>query len=613
MVNLQKIISVLCALFLFSLPHEATSAPSITHPGTLLGGNDIENYTSHTSGTNYSWKSVRIQATASGTASHFIVYMYNKNTWDGDQSSKDVGAAVYADAGSGVNPGALLSSLYEANYDFDAAGTAAGVSNNFWLAFALDTPIEIESGTYYHLTLLIEDTDDVGTADRIYHGRDNDCACPDKWFTNNPDNDTADHPPDDGTEPDWAAQFDQESPAYTWGLIDANTGHGGTLVITGTDFGTKSPAAPLMWDDAEDETADTLPDGSANSLSQVGYSEWKPKAIESDEAVPATHRITYRDFPYTPYGESGYLTEIAAPHSHSSKGLSGGHYYLDTMDGNNPARDVSITVPTAAGIGNFSTHWYAHWYYRVNSDWPSCGSSPNHKTTVVQSDIQAYGGGTYPNDYSYFNYNNGDTPCHDSEALRYRHSGDIGTCDAYNGDGTWNTFGNAKNAWQQWEEITINDSTNGGRLAKVNNSIIWSCTTGGAWFTNTHGQGIGSFTVGGYFRLAVDPPAGGEQSSDAHRLFDDIYVDDTLSRVMLANNAVYASATIVEPQIPSAWSTNEITVTVNQGALPNGTAYLFVFDSDNDANATGYPVTLSDTTPTPSSSGITFSGVTIGQ
>ena len=51
---------------------------------------------------------------------------------------------------------------------------------------------------------------------------------------------------------------------------------------------------------------------------------------------------------------------------------------------------------------------------------------------------------------------------------------------------------------------------------------------------------------------------------------------------MLANNATYTSATIIEPQIPTAWADGSITVTVNQGALPDGDAFLFVFDSENE-------------------------------
>jgi hypothetical protein len=80
---------------------------------------------------------------------------------------------------------------------------------------------------------------------------------------------------------------------------------------------------------------------------------------------------------------------------------------------------------------------------------------------------------------------------------------------------------------------------------------------------------------------------------NSFRYFAAVYMDNTHSRVMLGNNQDYAQCTIVEPQIPSVWSGNSITMSVNLGSLPDtGTAYLFVFDANNSRNAVGYPVSL---------------------
>jgi len=93
----------------------------------------------------------------------------------------------------------------------------------------------------------------------------------------------------------------------------------------------------------------------------------------------------------------------------------------------------------------------------------------------------------------------------------------------------------------------------------------------------------------------------GDMRSDpsAFRFFDELYVDTTWSRVMLGNSKTLASCSILEPQIPSAWSTSEITVTINLGGLSGSKAYLYVFDSNNapsNANAfgssKGYPVKI---------------------
>ena len=71
--------------------------------------------------------------------------------------------------------------------------------------------------------------------------------------------------------------------------------------------------------------------------------------------------------------------------------------------------------------------------------------------------------------------------------------------------------------------------------------------------------------------------------------------------IILANNADIDLATIIEPQILSAWDDESIAATVNLGKLPGaGIAYLFVFDANNERNTAGYPVALSgvpDTTP----------------
>ena len=111
---------------------------------------------------------------------------------------------------------------------------------------------------------------------------------------------------------------------------------------------------------------------------------------------------------------------------------------------------------------------------------------------------------------------------------------------------------------------------------------------------------IRSFTLGGYFRYVVD---GGSIANTAdyrggildsnYRYYDDMYIDTSLARIMLCNNSTYANATICEPQIPSAWSNTTITSTVNLGKLPSsGMGYLFVFDSSNNHNSTGYPVVI---------------------
>ena len=72
----------------------------------------------------------------------------------------------------------------------------------------------------------------------------------------------------------------------------------------------------------------------------------------------------------------------------------------------------------------------------------------------------------------------------------------------------------------------------------------------------------------------------------------DWYKNSDVANITGAGFSPYNNATIIEPQIPSAWCNSSITVKVNLGAFTGSTAYLFVFDSDNNRNATGYPVAI---------------------
>ncbi len=77
--------------------------------------------------------------------------------------------------------------------------------------------------------------------------------------------------------------------------------------------------------------------------------------------------------------------------------------------------------------------------------------------------------------------------------------------------------------------------------------------------------------------------------------FDDYYHSNTRARVELIDTSTYAARTTAEIQIPTAWATGEITCTVNAGAFNDGdTAYLYVVDSNDAVNASGFEVTVGE-------------------
>ena len=80
-----------------------------------------------------------------------------------------------------------------------------------------------------------------------------------------------------------------------------------------------------------------------------------------------------------------------------------------------------------------------------------------------------------------------------------------------------------------------------------------------------------------------------------YQYFDDAFVDNSWARVEICNESIWDESRRrhCEIQIPTAWSDDSITVTVNQGSFNDtGAAYLFVVDENGSASE-GYPITFS--------------------
>jgi hypothetical protein len=97
--------------------------------------------------------------------------------------------------------------------------------------------------------------------------------------------------------------------------------------------------------------------------------------------------------------------------------------------------------------------------------------------------------------------------------------------------------------------------------------------------------------------------AGGNAPPTLTLWTDDIYIDNTFSRVMIGDASTYASSTHFEMQPPTAWSSSSITVSLNQGSFADGsTAYVYVIDANGNVSA-GNPITFGGTFSTSGTSG----------
>lgn len=93
-------------------------------------------------------------------------------------------------------------------------------------------------------------------------------------------------------------------------------------------------------------------------------------------------------------------------------------------------------------------------------------------------------------------------------------------------------------------------------------------------------------------------------SSTGSYNYDDIYIDRTPARVEICPGSTWSSRGACNTQIPTAWSASSITIEVNKGNFAaNSSAYLYVVDSSNTANSSGYAIQFgsgsSSTPPTP--------------
>jgi len=150
--------------------------------------------------------------------------------------------------------------------------------------------------------------------------------------------------------------------------------------------------------------------------------------------------------------------------------------------------------------------------------------------------------------------------------------------------------GNPPTGNRQWGQVQVwakGDAVNGEvhlrYLNPSDNTVVtrdWKgpTITSGSWRDFIFGQTMAN----------VEPP----NNLDVNQFFDDIYIDDSWSRVEIGNNQNYNNCTHREMQIPQAWTNNSINFKFNKGSFNVGdNLYLFVIDG-NGVVSQGYPITI---------------------
>lgn len=340
----------------------------------------------------------------------------------------------------------------------------------------------------------------------------------------------------------WVAILLGASAALAQPVVSSASGtwaHKGTVTISGSGFGTKPTAAPLVWDDASGTDLGAKWDGAIPSA-----------------ATTAVANIAYR----------APIRGIAPPHTRTNRYIAGAHAQEAYDAGYNVMvwKNRSVTYPSTT---------YVSYYFRADDAWVF-GGDDNFKNFAW-----SVGPDPYQGNYWYIEYNPRPTSRTSYCGWTLYDSGSMGLNPAI----TWG--GGCTNPM-------------GGQWVKVEMLIRFSRGTDGFIRVYENGQSVINYTgttdtvsgstrvlgIGGYARI---------RNSNNYRYYTDLYVDTTLAHVVLGNASTLAASTKREVQVPTGWTATSVTIAANLGAFASGErAYLYVVDSNGNANAQGYPVTI---------------------
>lgn len=335
-----------------------------------------------------------------------------------------------------------------------------------------------------------------------------------------------------------------------------SSAHNGSLTLTGSGFGTKTIAGPMLYDDFD---------------SGVANSSVETRVPISHQGGLASYSLWQTD------GAGDYTSQVIRLDNNTPKRRSSLH--TRAIFNNSAMWGLNLFVPyTGFTTG---TELFISFYYRMTR---TGTSYPRQSKAWIAYDSSW-------NDRAYWStaYNN----CEGGGWRQHRTEID---------DRSFPLGGEQiDREWVRFEHY-LKQSSPGG--------------SNGMWRTTVHRPSLGSPVIisqsltaiplrmsatewtrwvfgGAYYSMC-------SASDTATVDVDEFYFDNTQARIELGNASTLASCTIRELQRATAWSNDSITITVNRGYLGDGTTvYAYVYDATGTPNAIGFPVSGSGGTLTP--------------
>lgn len=323
--------------------------------------------------------------------------------------------------------------------------------------------------------------------------------------------------------------------------------HGSSVTISGAQFGTKSAAAPVKYDDFQTGASFV-----ANGWTVEGA---HTPAFSTAELRSGT--------PFTRNGECYF-----------ERGISGG-----------AGGDTSNFHLT----GLTQTTYYLDFWTRVNAS----GGPPWPQNLKFIRLHQAGAGAS--NAYLGWNAADATGTVQDHWILIGEDLNPSGSHGDVEGTNTTIGYDMVYNTWVHFQmlvKIGTPGGSNGTLIVYVNGSQESPADNPRTpdWYTGTFPWLVNTETnfpeayFGNYVRS--------DDHVDVKQYWESVYFDNSFCRVEIGDNASYESCTHREVWVPSAWANGSITATVNRGSFAsNASVYLFVVDANNNATA-GYPITL---------------------